>query len=353
MASKPASKKRSTLWRLPLVAGQRLPPRRLRLQPRLRKRAAERPRPRNQREARQLLNQRHHRRHRARKRLGGRPRGSPRPPPRKGRRGGEARTRRGCCKSFLEECSNRLHAAISRGGGINPPRYRRPRLRHSQRARWLALGGRGGAPLEKFNPKLSVESPAPGSHLRPQRSEPLSPLHEPSPKVFPTRNQPGRLAPDDAGWPGQVVSSNPVIRLQRAVGNRATGRWLGSHWPQAKRYHRSADDLVERKAGRIAEPMMQLQRACACGGECDECRKKQQLGLQAKLTVGKPGDIYEQEADRIADQVISPPAQTAPSRVPACRSIQHCGRTWNSTSAGTFPVCEYMLIRSPRSQLRM
>jgi hypothetical protein len=167
--------------------------------------------------------------------------------------------------------------------------------------------------LEKFNPKLSVESPAPGSHLRPQRSEPLSPLHEPSPKVFPTRNQPGRLAPDDAGWPGQVVSSNPVIRLQRAVGNRATGRWLGSHWPQAKRYHRSADDLVERKAGRIAEPMMQLQRACACGGECDECRKKQQLGLQAKLTVGKPGDIYEQEADRIADQVISPPAQSIPS----------------------------------------
>src|SRR4051812_47118778 len=29
--------------------------------------------------------------------------------------------------------------------------------------------------------------------------------------------------------------------------------------------------------------------------------------IQAKLTVGKPGDIYEQEADRVAEQVIQIP----------------------------------------------
>jgi hypothetical protein len=54
-----------------------------------------------------------------------------------------------------------------------------------------------------------------------------------------------------------------------------------------------------------------LQRKCACGGaagvsgECEECSKKKQLGLQAKLQISEAGDIYEREADRVADQVMS------------------------------------------------
>jgi hypothetical protein len=66
------------------------------------------------------------------------------------------------------------------------------------------------------------------------------------------------------------------------------------------------------------------QRRCACGGtlgptgECEACKKKR-LGLQTKLKVNKPGDIYEQEADRIADQVMaafsSPAVSGAPPRV--------------------------------------
>ena len=53
------------------------------------------------------------------------------------------------------------------------------------------------------------------------------------------------------------------------------------------------------------------QRKCACGGvadasgECEECRNKRRLGLQTKLKVNEPGDIYEQEADRVADQVVA------------------------------------------------
>ena len=38
--------------------------------------------------------------------------------------------------------------------------------------------------------------------------------------------------------------------------------------------------------------------------------------LQAKLTIGAPNDVYEQEADRVADQVMAMPApqvQAAPS----------------------------------------
>jgi hypothetical protein len=53
-----------------------------------------------------------------------------------------------------------------------------------------------------------------------------------------------------------------------------------------------------------------LQRKCACGGtpgpsgECEECKRKR-LSLQTKLTVNQPRDQYEQEADRVAERVMS------------------------------------------------
>jgi Domain of unknown function (DUF4157) len=66
-----------------------------------------------------------------------------------------------------------------------------------------------------------------------------------------------------------------------------------------------------------------LQRKCAaCGNhtvagrECTDCKKKKLLGLQTKLTINDPGDRYEQEADRIADQVMAMPAHSTISRSP-------------------------------------
>jgi len=44
-------------------------------------------------------------------------------------------------------------------------------------------------------------------------------------------------------------------------------------------------------------------------GGCEECGKKRPLGLQTKLKINEPGDAYEQEADRIADQVMAAPAE--------------------------------------------
>jgi len=64
------------------------------------------------------------------------------------------------------------------------------------------------------------------------------------------------------------------------------------------------------------------QRQCACGnhtmagGECRECSKKRQFGLQTKLTVSEPGDVYEQEADRIADQMLAAPEHFIVSGTP-------------------------------------
>jgi len=54
-----------------------------------------------------------------------------------------------------------------------------------------------------------------------------------------------------------------------------------------------------------------IQGACACGGnagmsgQCDECKAKHLTGIQAKLKVSAPNDAYEQEADRVAEQVVS------------------------------------------------
>ncbi|RFC37560.1 MAG: protein of unknown function (DUF4157) [Candidatus Nitrotoga sp. LAW] len=64
-----------------------------------------------------------------------------------------------------------------------------------------------------------------------------------------------------------------------------------------------------------------LQRKCACGGsassslsgECGECNKKR---LQKKLSIGASNDPLEQEADRIADQVLAAPANTPISGTP-------------------------------------
>jgi hypothetical protein len=69
-----------------------------------------------------------------------------------------------------------------------------------------------------------------------------------------------------------------------------------------------------------------LKRKCACGagtsgiaGECEECSSKKMMGLQTKLRVNEPGDRCEQEADRVAEQVLGKPAHpgvsSAPSRI--------------------------------------
>jgi len=64
-----------------------------------------------------------------------------------------------------------------------------------------------------------------------------------------------------------------------------------------------------------------LQRKCACGshtsmgGECKECAAKKGM-LQRKLMIGASNDPLEQEADRVADQVMATPLNSALHRTP-------------------------------------
>lgn len=64
-----------------------------------------------------------------------------------------------------------------------------------------------------------------------------------------------------------------------------------------------------------------LQRKCACGGsvsatltgECEGCKNKR---LQTKLSIGASNDPLEQEADRVADQVLAAPLNSAVNTTP-------------------------------------
>jgi hypothetical protein len=81
-----------------------------------------------------------------------------------------------------------------------------------------------------------------------------------------------------------------------------------------------------------------LQRKCACGGipgptgECESCHQKR---LQRKLTIGASNDPLEQEADRIADEVLAAPAHPAVSGAPP-RIQRFTGQA--TEQAGTAPA---------------
>lgn len=86
-----------------------------------------------------------------------------------------------------------------------------------------------------------------------------------------------------------------------------------------------------------------LQRKCACGkapgvaGECAGCSEKRLSGLQTKLAVSQPGDEYEHEADRMADQVMrmsDPSPAAVSSGNAATRSIQRKPQSEGTESAG-------------------
>jgi hypothetical protein len=58
----------------------------------------------------------------------------------------------------------------------------------------------------------------------------------------------------------------------------------------------------------LSTGMPLIQRQCACGGGCPRCQDN--LTLQTKLKIGEQGDVYEQEADRVADEVMRMPEPT-------------------------------------------
>jgi hypothetical protein len=72
-----------------------------------------------------------------------------------------------------------------------------------------------------------------------------------------------------------------------------------------------------------------IQRKCDCGGdpgptgECAACHAGR-LGAQTKLTVNRPGDVFEQEADRNADAVMHAQQPVGGAHAPAAQVQRFC-----------------------------
>jgi hypothetical protein len=99
-----------------------------------------------------------------------------------------------------------------------------------------------------------------------------------------------------------------------------------------------------------------LQRKCACGGAtgitgvCEACKSKKLLGnpIQAKLQINEPDDVYEQEADRAAEQVMRMPAGEAgesnlDSRNPLVRRAAAAG----GAGVTEAPACVHDVLNRP------
>jgi hypothetical protein len=130
---------------------------------------------------------------------------------------------------------------------------------------------------------------------------------------------------------GRRPALDPIIHLQHTAGNHAVERLLreaqtSSGRPPALRNPdpvqaaTSAPPQISRKA---AGASLVLQRKCACGagalgptGECEECRSGERSLLQAKLRISEPGDAFEQEADRMAEQVTTSTARVSIDHAP-------------------------------------
>ena len=133
----------------------------------------------------------------------------------------------------------------------------------------------------------------------PEHSHAIPSKTQRAPLAIPDRGQP--LAPgailQRAALAPQSLRPADILRLQQTHGNRFVQRLLESSV---------------------------LQRDCSCGGTCSECGQNAQTEeldrpslqpkpaetrvlIRPKLIVSQPGDPYEQEADRVAEEVMRMP----------------------------------------------
>ena len=81
----------------------------------------------------------------------------------------------------------------------------------------------------------------------------------------------------------------------------------------AAKQKKKGNGTRSRSVSPLSTGMSLLQRKCACGGGCPRC--KEDIGIQTKLKIGEPGDKYEQEANRIADEVMRMPEPSVQRQV--------------------------------------
>lgn len=102
----------------------------------------------------------------------------------------------------------------------------------------------------------------------------------------------------------EVGAGMPYSNLQKPCATNFFQRNLGNSYLQSMTGNRQAGSHATPRNG---VPI--IQRKCACGGSCANCvGKEEELSkIQTKLTVSSPNDIYEREADRVAEQIMRMP----------------------------------------------
>jgi hypothetical protein len=129
-----------------------------------------------------------------------------------------------------------------------------------------------------------------------------------------------------------------------------------------------ASDLRRRASApgpRIQGPLRLIRSGCACGGTCPHCSGAAAAG--PRLTVNEPGDAFEREADRVADQVMRMPDDSisidaSPPQV--SRKCEACEREDEGkealqlkpagpaeATAGAAPPIVHEVLRSPGQPL--
>ena len=76
---------------------------------------------------------------------------------------------------------------------------------------------------------------------------------------------------------------------------------------------------TSRRSLATGSTMLQRKPGCPCGGGCPRCQEL----LQTKLKIGEPGDKYEREADRIADEVMRMPETSVRRQIEPEKEIVH------------------------------
>jgi hypothetical protein len=71
---------------------------------------------------------------------------------------------------------------------------------------------------------------------------------------------------------------------------------------------------IDRLASAFDHQVIQRKASCVCGGECPRCLEKS-LGIQTKLAISTPGDAFEQEADRVSEQILRMPDSAQAARI--------------------------------------
>jgi hypothetical protein len=130
--------------------------------------------------------------------------------------------------------------------------------------------------------------------------------------------RPGRPIPAAMGTAGWAQADADRARIRTVL--RAPSDWRAPATTSVPRTGEQAETIGKHGISGSRTSLPYLERAQASFGAAhDLSAQRNATMIQAKLKVSEPGDIYEQEADRISGQVLAAPAQTADGKAPCIR----------------------------------